>query len=172
MGARLSALLLGAIGAACAPALDWREVRPAGTAVRALLPCKATGTTRTVTLAGETVRVAMLACKADAWTWAIATADVSDPARVGSALRALGDSTVANVRGHVVSRAPVAVPGATPHDAQAVVQVSGRFPEGAATNVQFVVFSHGTQVFQAIVMGEPLAGSAAEPFFDSLRVAP
>jgi hypothetical protein len=158
--------------AACSPALDWREVRPAGTAVSALMPCKPNISARTVALAGQDVRLSMLACKAQSWTWAIASADVADPARVGGAVKALGDGTVANVRGRILSSGPAAVRGATPHAANAAVLWSGLKPDGTAVSGRFVVFSHGTQVFQAIVMGAEPPGEAAAPFFESLRAAP
>ncbi|MFO1268454.1 MAG: hypothetical protein U1F67_17830, partial [Rubrivivax sp.] len=46
-GAVVIALLAAALGA-CSPALDWREVRPAGTAVVALMPCRPNASTRSV----------------------------------------------------------------------------------------------------------------------------
>jgi len=156
--------------AACSPSLDWREVRPPGTAVVATLPCKPNVSSRAVQLAGQAVRLSMLACKAEDMTWAIASTDVEDPARVGPALQALRESTRANLQGQVAEAVPAAVRGATPHDAQARVVVHGRKQDGTATSAQFVVFSHGTQVFQAIVVGERRQGHSAEMFFESLRV--
>jgi hypothetical protein len=169
---RLVVLGGAVLGAACSPALDWREVRPADTSVTVLLPCKPQVSARSVNLAGRAVRLSMMACKADAWTWALVSTDVADPALVEPVLNALRDSTVANVQGRVLSSAPVAVRGVVPRAAHAGVLVRGRKPDGAAANAQFVVFSHGTQVFQAIVMGETAPGQAAESFFYSLRVAP
>jgi hypothetical protein len=136
------------------------------------MPCKPNISARTVALAGQDVKLSMLACKAGAWTWAIASADVADPVRVGGAMRALGEGTVANVQGRILSSGPAAVRGATPHLANAAVLWSGRKPDGAAVNGRYVVFSHGTQVFQAIVMGADAPGEAAAPFFESLRAAP
>jgi hypothetical protein len=152
--------------------LDWREVRPAGTAVVALLPCKPQPTTRTVPLAGQLIRLSMLACKAEGLTWALAAADVGDPTRVGAVLEALRGSAVANLQGAVTRSAPAAVPGATPHAAQAMVEVRGRKPDGAAARGQFLLFSHGTQVFEAMVIGADLPAGATDTFFGSLRVVP
>jgi hypothetical protein len=156
--------------AGCSPALDWREVRPAGTAVVATLPCKPNASSRTVQLAGHPVRLSMLACKADGTTWALAAADVAEPARVGPALQALRESTRANLQGEVVEAAAVVVRGATPHEAQARVRVGGRKQDGSPASAQFIVFSHGTQVFQAIALGGRWPEPAAETFFESLRV--
>ncbi len=156
-------------GVGCSPELDWREVRPPGMAVVAMLPCKPNASTRAVQLAGHAVRLSMLACKADDLTWALAAADVAEPARVGAALLALRESTRANLQGQVVEVVPAAVRGATPHEGQARVRVSGRKQDGTAASAQFIVFSYGTQVFQAMVMGTRQPGTAAETFFDSLR---
>ena len=158
--------------AACSPALDWREVRPAGTAVVATLPCKPNVSTRTVELAGQVVRLSLLACKAEDLTWALAAADVAEPARVGPALLALRESTRANLQGQVVEAVPAAVRGATPHAAQARVFVRGHRQDGTAASARFIVFSHGTQVFQATVLGARRSESAAATFFDSLRAGP
>lgn len=137
--------------------------------VAATLPCKPSASTRAVQLAGQPVRLSMLACKADDLTWALAGADVAEPARVGAAMQALRESTRANLQGEVVETMPVVVRGATPHEGQARVRVNGRRQDGSATSAQFIVFSHGTQVFQATVMGARPHDAAAETFFDSLR---
>ena len=163
---------MAALATGCTPSLDWREVRPAGTAVTVLLPCKPAASTRTVSLVGQTMPLSMLACKADGWTWALVSADVVDPARVGPALLALREGTRANVQGRLVSAAPSAVRGATPHEAQAAVALLGHKPDGTSVSARMVVFSHGTKVFQAVVMGPQEPGPAGETFFDSLRVAP
>jgi hypothetical protein len=157
---------------ACAPALDWREVQPPNTNLKVMLPCRPSVTTRNVQLAGRPVKLAMHACKAGELTWAVSHADVGEPALVAPALRALAEGTVANVQGQVVSSRPAAVRGATPHEGQAAVQVVGRRPDGVATRGRFIVFSHGLQVFQAIVMGAEIQDAAAETFLDSLRFAP
>ena len=160
--------LLAALGA-CSPTLDWREVRPPGTAVVALMPCRPTASVRSVPLAGQPVRLSMLACKAQDLTWALAAADVGDPARVASVLAALRDSVLANLEATVVGSEPAAVRGATPGAQPARVRVAGRKPDGSAANGQFVVFAHGTQVFEALVIGAAVPEAAAGTFFDSLR---
>lgn len=84
--------LLPAVAAmlvACAPALDWRDVRPEGSGVLLLFPCKPDSQVRTLSLAGAPVRLALHACSTGGSTWALAVADVGDPARVGSALTEL-----------------------------------------------------------------------------------
>ena len=77
--------MLAAAGllAACAPALDWRDVRLEGSGVLLLFPCKPDSQTRTLSLAGASVRLSLHACSAAGSTWALAVADLGDPARVG-----------------------------------------------------------------------------------------
>ena len=71
---------------ACAPALDWREVRPAGSGITLLFPCKPDSHARQVQLGPHSVRLELHACTAAGTTWALAFADMGDPARVGPAL--------------------------------------------------------------------------------------
>lgn len=135
-----------------------------------MLPCKPNVSARPVQLAGQAVQLSMLACKAEDLTWALAAADVVEPARVLPALQALHVSTVDNLQGRVVKATPTGVRGSTPHAALARVLVQGRRPDGTPASGQFVVFAHGTQVFQAIVMGTAVPEPAAQTFFDALRV--
>ena len=48
---------------ACSPSLDWREVRPLDSSVVALFPCKPSGQERRVLMAGQPVRLTLLACE-------------------------------------------------------------------------------------------------------------
>jgi hypothetical protein len=163
--------LVVALLAACAPALDWREVRPTDSGLVALFPCKPNALTRNVMLAGQTVRLSMHACRAGDQTWALAHADVGDPARVGASLEELRRSAAANL-GAEPGRSrelALAVPGATPNPASIREQLSGRLPDGQPAVEQFAVFVRGTVVFQATVLGATVPADAADTFFASLR---
>jgi hypothetical protein len=158
--------------AACAPALDWREVRAADTGMSLLLPCKPTEQTRRVALAGATVQLQLLACSAGGSTWALAHADVVDPARVGPALAELAASAAANLAATPSREQPLQMPGATPNPGSRRLDLSGRMPDGRAVDERLALFAKGTRVFQATVLGERVDADAAESFFASLRVAP
>jgi hypothetical protein len=160
-------LLLG-----CSPALDWREVRPQGSAAAVLLPCKPDSHTRSVALAGAQVQLTLVACAAGGSTWALAFADIGDPALVGAALTELHDSALRNLGAEQSRRMPLALDGATPNDASRRVQLTGRLPDGRAVTEQLALFSKGTKVFQATVLGEKLAAEPAETFFGGLRLLP
>ena len=157
--------------AACAPALNWREIRPddAGGAL-AMFPCKPSHEVREVTLGGSPVRLAVTACRAGDAMFALAAADVRDPARVGEALLAMRDAAVANVQGRIANSQAAQVPGMTPHPSAQVHDVAGRMPGGAELRERLAVFSRGTWVFQATMFGPTLDAEAADTFFGGLRL--
>ena len=156
--------------AACTPTLDWREVRPEGGGVVAMFPCKPESQTRTVTLAGTAVRLTLLACKAGGSTWALAHADLADPARVGPALVELRAAAAANLGAVAPRELPLKLDGATPNPASGRVELSGRLPDGAPVQEQLALFAKGTRVFQATALGQRLGDDALEPFFGGLRL--
>jgi len=155
--------------AACAPALDWRDVRAADGLVKAQLPCKPTTHTRKVKLAGQSVNLSLQACSAGGQTWALAWADVTDPAQLGPALRALREAAAANVGATSSTSAPLSVPGATPHADSSRLRFQGRRADGQAVREQIALFARGTWVVQATVLGAELPDDAADTFFASLR---
>jgi len=154
----------------CSPALDWRDVRPAESGITLLMPCRPSAQTRPVRLANRSVNLALHACSAGGSTWAVAFADVVEPAAVGVALQELQRGAAANI-GAVASRPlPGAVPGATPHEHSTRVRISGSLPDGRMVNEVVAVFAYGTVVFQATVLGDSLSDEAVDAFFGSLRV--
>lgn len=158
--------------AACSPTLDWREVRPPDSQLLLLFPCKPSAQERRVPLAGPPVRLMLLACSAGGQTWGLAVADVSDPARIAPALAELVATATANIGGAPSRAAPFAVPGATPNRGSQRLRIQGTLPDGKAVGMQVAVFTHGTRVFQATVLGEGGATEAADGFFDGLRIPP
>jgi hypothetical protein len=52
------------------------------------------------------------------------------------------------------------------------VEMLGRLPDGRAVTEQLALFTKGTKVFQATVLGEKLESEAADAFFGGLRFAP
>ena len=162
-------LLLG-----CAPALDWRELRLADTGLSVLFPCKPASHARRVSLGAETVRLELHACTAGGVTWAVAFADMQDPARVGPALASLRAAAVHNLSATPAPAQQLAlkVEGATPNPASQRVQFRGLMPDGRAATEQVAVFAKGTRVFQAVALGEKLDAESTDGFFGSLRFAP
>lgn len=163
--------LAGAL-AACAPALDWREVRTPGAAVVALMPCKPAAQQRQLGLAGVPVVMSLQACSAGGLTWALVSADLTDPARVGAALDELLAASARNMSAVVPGGSDFAPTGSTPNARSRRVRLVGTLPDGSRAQLESAVFTHGTWVFHATVLGEKGDAEAADSFFASLRVAP
>jgi hypothetical protein len=158
--------------AACAPALDWREVRPAGAGITLLFPCKPDSHARQVKLGPDSVRLELHACSAAGATWALAFAELGDPARVGPSLVELRLAAARNLAASEPQVLGLKVEGATPNPASQRVQFQGRMPDGRAVIEQVAVFAKGTRVYQATALGDKLDADATDSFFGSLRVAP
>ena len=162
--------------AGCTPTLDWREVRPPGSQLLLLFPCKPGVQQRQVPLAGQPVLLTLHACAAGGQTWGLAMADVADPARVASALAGFSAVAATNIGaappGAVPAPVPFAVRGATPNPGSQRLLLKGKLPDGTQVTLHAAVFSHGTQVFQASVLGEQVSAEAANAYFDALRVQP
>lgn len=158
--------------AACAPAMDWREVRPESSGAALMLPCKPASHARNVTLAGASRRLTLYACTAGGVTWALAYAEVVDPALVSVALRELRATAAANLGAG--PEAPIAwrIAGATPNPETGRFELGGRLPDGQPVREQLAVFAHGTTVFQATALGERLDPESLDVFFAGLRFPP
>ena len=161
-----------ALLAGCSPTLNWREVRPPESQLLLLFPCKPGAQERRLALAGQPARLTLYACSAAGQTWGLAVADVPDPVRITPALAELVASATANIGGAPSRPAPFLVQGATPNPGSLRLRLQGKLPDGKAVHMQVAVFTHGTRVFQATVLGEEVAPDAAEIFFDGLRVSP
>ena len=157
---------------ACTPVLDWRDVRPDGAGIQLQFPCKPNGQSRDLLLAGQRVKLALHACAAGGLTWGLAVADVVDPALVGPALADLAASAAANLGSAASERLPMRVSGATPNGAAGRWRLTGRLPDGKAVQMQVAVFTRGTVVYQASVLGERIAEETAQTFFDTVRFSP
>jgi hypothetical protein len=172
VGAVAAAAAAGAFAVGgCAPALDWRESRPAGSQAQLMFPCRPASHARTVNLAGRQVEMTMFACSAGDTVFALSFADLKDPALVGPALDELGMSLRSHLRpSQPAASQPVAVPGMTPHPKAAQWRQAGALPDGRAVEERAALFSHGAAVYQATMLGERLDEQAQETFFGSLRV--
>ncbi|HQQ70421.1 MAG TPA: hypothetical protein PLL92_08940 [Alicycliphilus sp.] len=157
---------------ACAPALDWREVRAEGSGLRLQMPCKPSGQSRDLALAGQTVNLKLLACSSAGHTWGLAFADVADPVRLGPALAALRAAAAANLGATAPATGDVRVPGATPHPASGRQRLQGHLPGGKRVHMEVALFAHGTVVYQASVLGEALDEEAVQVFLSALRFGP
>jgi hypothetical protein len=164
------AVLAGLVLAGCSPTLDWRQVRPEGWGLVASWPCRPTLQVRPVALAGPAVELGLLSCSAGGHRFAIASADVADPARVGPALQALGAAARANVQGVIESERAASVSGMTPQPAARWWRVQGQLPDGAPVREQVLLFAQGMRVFQATLVGPVADDTLARTFFDAIEL--
>lgn len=162
----VAALLVGA----CSPALDWRELRPEGSGIAALFPCKPDRNVRSLAVAGHRVRMEMLACSADGATYALAYVDLPEPSAIGPALAELRGLAATNIGTVPGTSTVLQVPGMTPHPQAARIALSGRLPDGAAVQEQAAFFARGLRVYQASVIGTRLRGDGAETFLAALKL--
>jgi len=161
----------GLIGlAACAPALDWREVRPDDGGLTLLFPCKPARHARQMQLAGATVRLTLHACSAGGATWALALADVTEPGRVALALAELRTAAAKNLGADAGTPVEWRIDGATPNPQAGRSEFAGQLPDGKFVREQVAVFAKGTRIYQATVLGEQLEGDSLDTFFTGLRI--
>lgn len=170
-GVKGACVLAGLWLAGCSPSLNWRDVRPEGADLLALFPCKPSGPTRSVPLAGAPVKLTVLACDADGMTFGLSHADMAEAAKVQPALQALAAGTAANLGvGALPAPRPLAVPGTAPADQGARYELTGRQPDGQPLKAHMLLFHRGTLVYQATVLGNRVAPEAVDTFFGSLKV--
>ena len=167
----MAGLVTACVCVACAPALDWREVRPEASGLVALFPCKPSGNVRRLNLVGESVEMTLYTCSAAGATYAIAFADVGQPHLVGLALDDLALAAARNIGAGVVhTTAPLRMQGMTPNARARRSTFAGQLGDGRPVREQVAVFSRGLRVFQATVVGERLDADAVEMFFGALRL--
>lgn len=157
---------------ACSPALEWRQVRPPDWSLGFSLPCRPEQHERQVPLAGAEVPMRMVSCTADGHLFAVTSADLADPQRVGPALQALAEAAQANAQARVLSQTPARVRGMTPNPNARQFTLQGRHADGAPLRLRVLVFAHGARVFQASVVGQASDDSRMNPVFDSLELTP
>ncbi|MCV0439529.1 MAG: hypothetical protein K5880_12930 [Hydrogenophaga sp.] len=171
IGFAISALL--ALGA-CTPTFNWRELRPEGTPLQALMPCKPESAARAVSFDGAApVELHMHSCDTGGLTFAVAWADMGDAVRAPAALDGWRRASLGAVRvdpdqaddpatrwNATVRGAPVA----------SGLTAQGRDHSDQPVQMRAVHFSSGSQVYQAAVYGPALAEEVTAAFFDGLRL--
>jgi hypothetical protein len=165
----LMALALGA----CNPTFNWRETRPEGTPLEALMPCKPEVAERPVPMGGSPTVLHMQSCKAGGLTFALAWANVPDAGAVPSALIEWQRASLASIRADPAAHADPAhrwtakVGGSTL--AQGIT-AQGTDPQGQPVRSRAVYFARGTQVFQAAMYGPTAPDEVSAAFFEGLKL--
>ena len=158
--------------AGCSPAIDWRSLRPVGLGLELTMPCRPASQVRPVNLAGRTFEMTLYTCNEMGVTYSLGTFDVADPALVGAMLMLLVKASQTNLQAEVISEGGAQVPGMTPHPQARQIHLAGRLPDGRAVSEWLHVFSRGTRVYQAVVMGGATVTASAQQFASGLKVLP
>lgn len=170
MSRLLLAVLAGLSFSACSPELNWREWRTPEVGLNQLFPCKPVRQQRQVALGGRSLQLVLQVCDGADVTWAVAYADVADPAAVAPALRALAEAAHANLGVAPTAVTPLAVAGATPQAGAGRFRFQGIARDGRKLDEALLVFARGTVVFQVTALGPRLPDDSLETFIGSLRV--
>ena len=154
---------------ACSPTLNWRELRPEGAPLLALMPCKPETAIRPVPMLGQPTELHMHSCEAGGLTFAVAWAELPDASRSAQALDQWQVASLAAIR--VAPQAGSAwefkVPGAT---LVRGVKAQGSDHLGQVLQTQVAYFAQGNKVYQAAIYGPKVSADAASAFFDGLSL--
>ncbi len=166
----LASVLVGSLAlSACSPTFNWRETRPQGTALVALLPCKPDRGARLVPLAGQQLELRMLGCDAGGATFAVAHTDIRDAAQAGAALAQWKTVMLGHMRATASQEQPFLLAGASAVPAPVRVAAKGRHPDGSAVAAQAVWFARGSEIFHAVIYADKISPEIADTFFSGLR---
>ena len=164
-------VLMAFLLTACYPTFNWRELRPEGTPLQALLPCKPETAERTVPLGGAPTVLHMHSCKTGDLTFALAWAN-ADAATVPTLLNDWQRASLAAIRvDPALHTDPALRWNATVSGATQVqgIKSQGTNPQGQPVQAQAVYFTRGAQVFQAAIYGAA-SDEVSATFFDGLKL--
>ncbi len=166
----VAAALLCAALTACAPELNWREVRADDAHYSVLLPSKPATHARTVDLDGLTVEMSMTGAAVDELSFVVASARIPDAARQPAALAAMQTAMLRNIRALTHSEKPVTLKGSV--QATEIVASGQTERDGRPVQMQARFAAYGDRVYQAVVLGpkEKLSPEATETFLGSLSL--
>lgn len=173
--AHLAIGLLGGFGlAACAPALDWREVAVPQAGLVAWFPCRPALQVRASTSDGAMGPAGLMGCDADGKSFVLVWRDTGDPRLLSPTLRSWRESTRDRLGWRLLE--PMAgswtAKGMTPNPEAGLWR--GRTGDGVSADRagSLALFSRGTVVVQATVVGPPGDATDVTPFFEGFRFQP
>jgi hypothetical protein len=166
------ALLLGSsiLLLACSPSLNWREVRPAGGELKAMLPCKPDQGQRRQSLAGQGVVIRMVGCETGGALYAVSVAELGEGLQAPSAQAQWQTNLLGNMQASVSTRDAWPLRGASAAMEPVRLSAQGRRPDGRPVAVQAVWFAHGARLYHAAIYAERISTEMSEPFFGGLEL--
>lgn len=158
---------------ACSPTYNWREIRPAGSPLLALMPCKPEQAERPAPLGESSVTLHMHSCETGGLTFAVAWAELaaSDPST--EALARWRGAALAAIRvdparaGETDLQWTPAMRGA---DQALGLVAQGTQHDQRTVQMRAAHFSRGQQVYQAAIYGPALPDEVVTTFFEGLRL--
>ncbi len=157
---------------ACSPTYNWREVSSTDAAFSALFPAKPATHSRSINLDGIQVTMTMTAAEIDGVTFAIGSAQLSDPATVLPALNAMKTALTRNING-TVRREKSSASAANPIPSTEIEAIGAPAAGGGQPMLLMARFAAKNQrIYQVVVVGREQAVSreAAETFLTSFKL--
>jgi len=162
-------LCISLLLAACSPSLNWREVRPAGGELKALLPCKPDHGNRRLSLAGQELEISMVGCEAGGALFAVAVAELGSESRAMAVQVQWQANLLGNMQATSSTNRPFAIKGAGTALEPVQLSASGVRPDGSAVMAQGVWFVRGSRLYHAVIYADKLRAEMSEPFFSGLE---
>ena len=170
-GRRWAGVVLAVLGAsACSPTFNWRELRPQGTPLEALMPCKPESATRPVPLLGTPVPLHMHSCDAGGLTFAVAWAELAEASQAQEALQQWQSASLAAIRVQPGGAGrdenwPASVAGVA---AAQGVSAQGTDHQGKDLRSKAVYFEKDGKIYQAAIYGARIDEAVSATFFEGL----
>ena len=159
----------GCLVSGCTPTLDWRVIRPEGTELQSQFPCKPAVHARKLDIAGAQRTLTLHACEAGEAVFALGWAEGVAPTQMAASLQQWRRAAAANIGAAPGTLLAVTVTGATPNPESGRMSVRGQRPDGSPITQDVLVFTKGTQIFQATVLSGRTDPAAVDQFFSALR---
>lgn len=155
---------------ACSPTFNWRDLRPEGAQLEALMPCKPESATRPVPLLGTPVPLHMHSCEAGGLTFAVAWAELPQAGQAQEALKQWQSASLAAIRvppGNTGRQEdwPVNVVGAA---GALGVMAQGTDHRGNDLWSKAAYFEKDGKIYQAAIYGARIDEAVSATFFDGL----
>lgn len=156
--------------AACAPALDWREVVLADAGLAASFPCRPHANTATVPLGGADVALTMHTCKAADATFAVGHARLQAGVLPGPVLEQWRQAVLGGMHLQVRDSAAFTLPRAGTIPQAVRLHADGKAPDGGPLALDAAWFARGTDVYVAMAYAGRLPPEASAPFLAGLQL--
>ncbi len=156
MHRRYTLMTLALAVSACSPALDWREMRPEGSAAQVMFPCKPELQTRP--------HMGLARCEAAGLEFSLSWAELPDPTQAGAALKQMRESLLPKLGGTPEAPQAFVARGMTPQPEALTQRISGK------RSAHLAVFVRGARVYQLLMSGPRVDEAAWEAFAGSVQL--